>query len=117
LAVITRADALQVVEPLPELDWSEPLRHKRARRYRELTQPYPGGPLPKQDAAGFWQMVWDDEIFAKSLGLLKFPRMAFAAIVHEDGSATPILDSDGHRLIVYRRKPLPNLYEHVPELA
>jgi hypothetical protein len=116
LALITMAESLQVVEPLPELDWSEPLRHKRARRYREITQPYPGGPLPKQDAAGFWQMAWDDEIFAKSLGLLSYTRMAFAADIDGD-VITPLLDDQGHRIVVYRREPFPHLYAPTPELA
>jgi hypothetical protein len=115
-AVITLADAVSVMEPLMELDWSEPLRHSRARLYRELTQPYPGGPLPKQDVAGFWSMVWDEEAYAKGLGLLKYTRMAFAALIDGD-EITPLLDEQGHRLVVYRRTPWPHLYAHVPELG
>ncbi len=114
---ITMADALSVLEPLPELDWSEPLRHRRARLYRELTQPYPGGPLPRQDVAGFWRLLWNELDFAKGLGLLKYRRMAFAAVVHDDGTATPIVDESGHQIVVYRREPFDNLYAHVPELA
>ena len=112
---ITLADALSVLEPLPELDWAEPLRHRRARHYRALTEPYPGGPLPRQDVAGFWRIVWDDELFAKGLGILSYTRCAFAAVIDDD-EITPLLDDEGRRIVVYRRRPWPRLYAHMPEL-
>ncbi len=116
VAVITMADALSVLEPLPELDWAEPLRHRRARHYRVLTEPFPGGPLPRQDVAGFWRIVWNDELFAKGLGILSYPRCAFAAVINDD-EITPLLDDQGHRIVVYRREPWPHLYADMPELA
>lgn len=116
LAVLTLKDALDVLEPLPEMNWSEPLRHKRAKHYRALTERFPGGPLPRQDVEGFWQLAWNDELFAKSLGLLSYSRFAFAALI--DGEdITPLMDEAGNRMVVYRRAPFKHLYAHVPELA
>jgi hypothetical protein len=115
VVVLTLDEALQAMEQLPRIDYSEPLRHKRAKHYRALTEQTPGGPLPKQDAEGFWQITWNDELFAKSLGLLSYSRFAFAALI--DGQEiTPLLDEKGNRLVVYRRAPFKHLYAHMPEL-
>jgi hypothetical protein len=115
LVALTLEEAVQLMEPLPALDYSEPLRHKRAKHYRGLTEQRPGGPLPKQDAEGFWRIAWNDELFAKSLGLLSYSRFAFAALI--DGEEiTPLLDDQGNRIVVYRRAPFKHLYANVPEL-
>jgi hypothetical protein len=115
VVVLTLDEALDAMEQLPKIDYAEPLRHKRAKHYRALTESSPGGPLPKQDAAGFWQIVWNDELFAKSLGLLNYSCFAFAALI-DDQEITPLLDEKGNRIVVYRRTPFKHLYAHIPEL-
>jgi DNA repair photolyase len=115
-AVITREMAQEAMSPLPNLDWSNPLLHKRARQYRKIVQPLPGGKLPKQDADGFWRIMWNDDIFSKSIGPLSFRRMAYASVI-ENGIITPLLDENGEKLVVYRRKGWKNFYAHTPELA
>ena len=114
--VVNRADAEQALSPLPELDWAEPLRHKRAKHYRAIVEPLPGGQLPKQDVKGFWDIIWNDELFCKSLGPTTFSKFAHAAII-EDETIHPLLDKNGDRLLVYNRCGWSKLYAHTPELA
>ena len=113
--VVSKAEAQAVLSPLPELDWSESLRHKRARHYRSLVQPLADGRLPKQDVSGFWDLMWNDELFCKSLGPLSFSRFAYAS-VEEDGVIQPIIDDAGDKLVVYSRKGWKFLYANTPEL-
>jgi hypothetical protein len=114
--VVTRQYAQSVLSPLPELDWSEPLRHKRAKHYRAIVQPLPDGRLPKQDVEGFWRIMWNDELFAKSLGPNSFRRFAHACVI-EDETIIPLLDENGDRLVVYRREGWKHVYAELPELA
>ena len=114
--VVTREMAQEIMSPLPEADWSEPLRHKRAKHYRAIVQPLPDGRLPKQDVAGFWKIIWNDEIFSKSLGPNRMKRFSYACI-NENGKIIPLLDENGDRLVVYRREGWPQLYSETPELA
>jgi hypothetical protein len=114
--VIRREYAQSVLSPLPELDWSEPLRHKRAKHYRAIVKPLSSGKLPKQDVEGFWQIMWNDELFCKSLGPTGFTRFAHACVI-EDDTIIPLLDENGDRLMVYRRQGWPYVYAETPELA
>ncbi|MFZ9959596.1 MAG: hypothetical protein ACO3GP_04320 [Candidatus Limnocylindrus sp.] len=114
--VVTREEAQSVLSPLPELDWSEPLRHKRAKHYRAIVEPLPDGRLPKQDVNGFWRIMWNDELFCKSLGPNSFRRFAHACVIEND-TIIPLLDENGDRLVVYRRRGWPRLYAETPELA
>lgn len=114
--VVHRTDAEQALSPLPELDWAEPLRHKRAKHYRAIVEELPNGRLPKQDVKGFWDIIWNDELFCKSLGPTTFTKFAHAAII-EDETIHPLLDANGDRLLIYRRCGWPQLYAHTPELA
>jgi DNA repair photolyase len=114
--VVTREYAQSVLSPLPEMDYSEPLRHKRAKHYRALTEQYPGGPLPKQDVDGFWQIMWNDELFCKSLGPTSFTRFAHAC-VRDGDTITPLLDGNGDRLMLYSRAGWKHLYAQVEGLS
>lgn len=114
--VLRRVDAQKILSPLPELDWSEPLRHKRAKHYRAIVKPLPDGRLPKQDVDGFWRIMWNDDLFCKSLGPTSFTRFAQACVI-EDGTIIPLLDDNGDRLIVYRRQGWPYAFAETPELA
>jgi hypothetical protein len=114
--VVHREDAQEALSPLPELDWAEPLRHRRAKHYRAIVEPLPDGRLPKQNVEGFWDIIWNDEIFCKSLGPTTFTKFAHAAII-EDETIHPLLDENGDRLLIYRRAGWPQLYAHTPELA
>lgn len=114
--VITREHAQSILSPLPELDWSEPLRHKRAKHYRAIVTPLPDGRLPKQTVNSFWGIMWNDDLFCKSLGPTSFRRFAHASIV-EDDTIIPLLDENGDRLIVYRRQGWPYTFAETPELA
>jgi hypothetical protein len=114
--VVTREYAQSVLSPLPEMDYSEPLRHKRAKHYRALTEQYPGGPLPKQDVDGFWQIMWNDELFCKSLGPTSFTRFAHAC-VRDGDTITPLLDDNGDRLMLYSRAGWKHLYAQVEGLS
>jgi hypothetical protein len=60
--------------------------------------------------------MWNDDIFSKSIGPLSFRRMAYASVI-ENGIITPLLDENGEKLVVYRRKGWKNFYAHTPELA
>jgi DNA repair photolyase len=111
---LTKDEMLEILNPLPELDWSDPLRHKRARHYRAITNPV--GKLPKQDVSGFWDIVWNDEIFCKSMGLLRYSRFAYASI-EEEGKIQPLLDEEGNKIMVYSREGWDSLYANTPELA
>ena len=114
--VVTREHAQSILSPLPELDWSEPLRHKRAKHYRAIVKPLPDGRLPKQDVDGFWRIMWNDELFCKSLGPTSFARFAQACVI-EDNTIIPLLDGNGDRLILYRRQGWPYTFAETPELA
>jgi hypothetical protein len=114
--VVTREYAQSVLSPLPELDWAEPLRHKRAKHYRAIVKPLPDGRLPKQDVDGFWRIMWNDELFAKSLGPNSFRRFAHACVI-EDDTIIPLLDRNGDRLVVYRRSGWDYTYAEAPGLA
>jgi hypothetical protein len=114
--VVTREYAQSVLSPLPELDWAEPLRHKRAKHYRAIVKTLPNGRLPKQDANSFWNIMWNDDLFAKSLGPTSFTRFAHASIV-EDNAIIPLLDKNGDRLLVYRRQGWDYTFADTPELA
>lgn len=114
--VVSRDFAQEVLEPLPELDWSEPLRHKRAKHYRAIVKPLPDGRLPKQDVEGFWKIMWNDDLFCKSLGPTSFKRFAHACVKDGD-SIIPLLDENGDRLIVYRRDGFKHTFAEMPELA
>lgn len=112
--IITKADAMEILEPLPELDWAEPLRHKNAKHYRAITNPH--GKLPKQDVAGFWDLIWNDEVYAKALGVNSFGRFAHASIRDGD-TIIPLVDENGDRIAVYRRKGWKYVYADTPELV
>jgi hypothetical protein len=114
--VVTRQFAQSVLSPLPDLDWSEPLRHKRAKHYRAIVEPLPDGRLPKQDVEGFWRIMWNDDLFSKSIGPNSFRRFAFASVV-EDEKIVPILDERGDKLVVYRREGWKYIYADTPELV
>lgn len=114
--VIRREHAQSILSPLPEADWAEPLRHKRAKHYREIVTPLPDGRLPKQDVDGFWRIMWNDDLFCKSLGPTSFRRFAHASIV-EDDTIVPLLDENGDRLIVYRRQGWDYTFAETPELT
>jgi hypothetical protein len=114
--VVTRQYAQSVLNPLPEMDYSEPLRHKRAKHYRALTEQYPGGPLPKQDVDGFWQIMWNYELYCKSLGPTSFTRFAHAC-VRDGDTITPLLDDNGDRLMLYSRAGWKHLYAQVEGLS
>lgn len=113
--VVTRQMAMEVMEPLPELDWSEPLRHRRAKHYRAIVQPLPDGRLPKQDVESFWRIMWNDEVFCKSIGPNSFRRFAHAS-VRSGEEIVPLVDEDGDRLVVYRRDGWKHVYAETPEL-
>ena len=113
---ITKQLAMQVLEPLPELDWSEPLRHRRAKHYRAIVEPLPDGGLPKQDVEGFWRIVWNDDLFCKSMGPNSCGRFAYASVKRDD-RIIPLLDDHGNKLIVYRREGWKYTYADTPELA
>jgi DNA repair photolyase len=114
--VVTRAEAQSILAPLPELDWSEPLRHKRAKHYRAIVKPLPDGRLPKQDVEGFWRIMWNDDLFCKSLGPTSFSRFAHACVVEND-KIIPLLDDNGDRLMVYRRQGWRQTFAETPDLA
>lgn len=114
--VIRRVDAQEILSPLPEADWAEPLRHKRAKHYRAIVKPLPDGRLPKQDVDGFWRITWNDDLFCKSLGPTSFQRFAHAVVI-EDDEIVPLLDENGDRLMVYRRQGWPFTTAETPELA
>lgn len=114
--VVRRVDAQEILSPLPELDWSEPLRHKRAKHYRAIAKPLPDGRLPKQDVEGFWQIMWNDDLFCKSMGPTSFKRFAHAVVIEND-EIIPLLDENGDRLMVYRRQGWPYTTVETPELA
>ena len=114
--VVTREEAQEILSPLPELDWSEPLRHKRAKHYRAIVKPLPDGRLPKQDVDGFWRIMWNDELFCKSLGPNSFRRFAHACVIEND-QIIPLLDENGDRVVVYRRQGWKHVYAETPELA
>ncbi|MEY4431131.1 MAG: hypothetical protein RLZZ533_1067 [Cyanobacteriota bacterium] len=114
--VVTRKQAQATLAPLPELDWSEPLRHKRAKHYRAIVKPLPDGRLPKQDVEGFWRIMWNDDLFCKSLGPTSFSRFAHACIVEND-KIIPLLDDNGDRLTVYRRQGWKQTFALTPDLA
>lgn len=111
--IVTKQDAMEILEPLPELDWAEPLRHKNAKHYRAITNP--DGKLPKQDVAGFWNLIWNDEVYAKALGPNSFKRFAHASIRDGD-TIIPLVDDNGDRIVVYRRKGWKYVYADTPEL-
>lgn len=111
--IVTKDDAMEILEPLPELDWAEPLRHKNAKHYRAITNP--NGKLPKQDVAGFWDLIWNDEVYAKALGVNSFGRFAHASI-REGDTIIPLVDENGDRIAVYRRKGWKYVYADTPEL-
>lgn len=113
--VVTRDMAKNALSPLPDADWSVPLLHKRAKHYRKVVELLPNGRLPKQDANGFWRIMWNDELFGKSLGPLAFRRFAFASVTEND-KTIPLLDDNGDRIIVYRRAGWPCVYAETPEL-
>lgn len=114
--VVTREMAQEIMSPLPEADWAEPLRHKRAKHYRAIVKPLPDGRLPKQDVDGFWRIMWNDELFCKGLGPTSFRRFAHAS-VREGDQIIPLLDDNGDRLIAYRREGWRHVYADTPELA
>lgn len=114
--VIRRVDAQQILSPLPEADWAEPLRHKRAKHYRAIVTPRPDGRLPKQDVDGFWKIMWNDDLFCKSLGPTSFQRFAHAVVIEND-EIVPLLDENGDRLMVYRRQGWQYTTVETPELA
>ena len=114
--VVTREMAQEILSPLPEADWAEPLRHKRAKHYRAIVKPLPDGRLPKQDVDGFWRIIWNDELFCKSLGPTSFRRFAHASIT-ENNQIIPLLDDNGDRLIAYRREGWRYVYADTPGLA
>lgn len=114
LIVLTKQDMINLVNPLPELDWADPLRHKRARHYREITNPV--GPLPKQNVASFFDIIWNDELFCRSLGLLKYPMFSYASVLDKK-TVYPLLDDNGDRLIVYKREGWAEYYANTPEIA
>ena len=114
--VVTRELAQEILSPLPEADWSEPLRHRRAKHYRAIVTPLPDGRLPKQDVEGFWRIMWNDDLFSKSLGPTSFRRFAHASVT-EAGQIVPLLDDNGDRLIVYRREGWRYTFAETPELA
>ena len=114
--VIRREYAQSVLSPLPELDWAEPLRHKRAKHYRAIVKTLPNGRLPKQDVNGFWRIMWNDDLFGKRLGPVSFSKFAYASIVEND-LIVPLLDGNGDRLVVYRRQGWKYLFADTPELA
>jgi DNA repair photolyase len=114
--VVTKGYAQSVLSPLPELDWAEPLRHSRAKHYRAIVGELPSGRLPKQDVNGFWDIIWNDDLFAKSIGPLSFRRFAHASVVEND-CIVPLLDSTGNRLVVYSRKGWPYGFADTPELG
>jgi DNA repair photolyase len=114
--VVTREYAQSVLSPLPEIDWAEPLRHRRAKHYRAIVKPLPDGRLPKQDVEGFWRIMWNDELFCKGLGPNRFKRFAHACIKEGD-VIVPLLDDNEDRLMVYRRAGWPHTFAETPELA
>lgn len=114
--VITRELAQSVLSPLPEMNWSEPLRHKRAKHYRSIVTPRADGRLPGQTVEGFWKIMWNDDLFCKSLGPTSFRRFAHAS-VFENGTIIPLLDSNGDRLTLYSRKGWDHTFADTPELA
>jgi hypothetical protein len=114
--VVTREYAQSVLSPLPEMDWAEPLRHRRAKHYRAIVKPLPDGRLPKQDVDGFWRIMWNDDLFAKGLGPNSFRRFAHAAVVDGD-QVVPLLDENGDKLVVYSRSGWKYTYAETPELA
>lgn len=114
--IVTRDQAEATLVPLPELDWSEVLRHKRAKRYREIVTPLPDGRLPKLSVKALWDIMWNDEVFCKSLGLTSFRRFAQACVI-ENNTIVPLTDENGDRLLLYRRQPWPYTFAEAPELA
>lgn len=114
--IVTRELAMQIMEPLPEVDWAEPLRHSRARHYRAIVKPLPDGRLPGQDAEGLWKIIWNDDLFSKGLGIIGYHRFAFACI-KQGSTIIPLLDENGDRLVVYRRKGWGYTFAKTPELA
>ena len=111
---ITRDSLSTFLHPLPDIDWAEPLRHKRASHFREITNPT--GRLPKIYPEDFWDIVWNDDLFCKRLGPLAYGSFAYAAIKEKE-TIQPLLDENGNKIIVYSRNGFSSLYAHTPELA
>lgn len=115
-AIVTMENALSVVEQLPEgIDWGKLLHRKWSNKFRKAIN-CPDGPLPKLGAEEFWQIVWNDDYFSKSMGLNSYTRFAFAS-VRENGRIVPLLDDSGNKLMVYRPSGWRYIYADTPELA
>jgi len=114
--IVQKEDVLNILSPLPECDWAEPLRCRRAKHYRAITNTPAGYKLPKQSVEGFWNIVWNDDLFCKRFGPTSFARFAHACIL-KDGKIIPLLDENGDRLVLYRRKEFPYIFVETPELA
>lgn len=65
--------------------------------------------------AGFWDLIWNDEVYAKALGPNSFKRFAHASIRDGD-TIIPLVDDNGDRIVVYRRKGWKYVYADTPEL-
>lgn len=116
--VITKGDALEILEEIPDIDWTWLLMQRRAKRYREICPPLtPDGPLPKANREQMFDIFWNDDQFGGRMGLIGFHRFANAAIIDENRLITPIVDENGDKIVVYRRGGYRYKYAHVPELA
>jgi hypothetical protein len=116
--VITKADALEVLEEIPDIDWTWLLLQRRAKRYREICPPLTAdGPLPKADREKMLDIFWNDDKFGARMGLTHFHRFANAALIDENKVITPIVDENGDKIVLYRRSGYKHTYTHAPELA
>lgn len=116
IVVLTKQDALGMLSPLPEMDWSRLLLARRANHFRTLFPPMENGKLPKVDAETMMDVIWNDEKFGRRLGLVGKDRFSFAS-VYDGDNIIPIVDENNDRIVVYRRKGWKYMYVHTPELA
>lgn len=114
--IVRLDDAMQTFHPLPlPIDYKKYLHHKNSTEFRRVTGALTG-PLPSINPDQLWQILWNDEWFARSMGMLRFNQFAYASIRGND-VITPLLDADGNRLMVYRPTGWKYRYANTPELA
>ena len=114
--IISLSNAMRVFHQLPPgIDWKKYLHHKSSAEYRRATNT-PTGPLPSIGPDEMWRILWNDDWFARSMGMLRFRQFAFAS-VKRDGIITPLLDDNCDRLLVYRPSGWQYRYANTPELS
>ena len=114
--VIERKVALECLEPLPDgIDWGKILHRKWSKKFQDVIG-HRSGALPKLGAKEFWDVVWNDDYFSKSIGFNGLSCFAHASI-KEGKTIVPLLDDDGNRLCVYRPGGWRYTFANTPDLA